>query len=148
MAVVLAAIGLFVYLRFNSSIDNTLNQGLRTRASDVKALIQQSGPGLPANGRDALAERGERVAQIIDPKGEVVDAAPGLSRAPILNPQRIRTALARPLFVGRTTQPGVEGSYRLYASPVDAEGQRLVVVLGSSLSERDDALSELRTLLL
>jgi heavy metal sensor kinase len=148
MAVVLAAIGLFVYLRFNSSIDNTLNQGLRTRASDVKALIQQSGPGLPASGRDALAERGERVAQIIDAKREVVDAAPGLSRAPILNPQQLRTALTRPLFVGRTTQPGVEGPYRLYASPVDAQGQRLVVVLGSSLSERDDALSELRTLLL
>jgi signal transduction histidine kinase len=36
----------------------------------------------------------------------------------------------------------------LYASPVDAQGQRLVVVLGSTLAERDDALSELRTLLL
>src|SRR2546423_11890619 len=101
MAVVLIAIGLFVYLRFNSSLDNTLNQGLRTRASDVKALIQQSGPGLPAAARDSLAERGERVAQIIDPKGQVIDAAPGLSPAPILIPQQIRTALKRPLLVDR-----------------------------------------------
>ena len=148
MAVVLTAIGLFVYLRFNSSLDDTLNQALRTRVSDVKALIQQSGPGLPGNGREALAERGERVAQIIDPKGEVVDAAPGLSRGPILSPRHIRTALGRPLLIDRTTVPGVEGPLRVYASPIAAQGERLVVVLGSSLSERDDALSELRTLLL
>jgi heavy metal sensor kinase len=148
MAVVLAAIGLFVYLRFNSSLDDTLNQALRTRASDVKALIHQSGPGLPGSGRDSLAERGERVAQIIDSRGEVVDAAPGLSRASILTPQQLRGALGRPQLIARTTVPGVEGPLRLYVSPVTAQGQRLVVVLGSTLSEHDDALSELRTLLL
>ncbi|MEA2436179.1 MAG: hypothetical protein QOF65_735 [Thermoleophilaceae bacterium] len=147
MAVVLTAIGLFVYLRFDSSLDNSLNQALRTRASDVKALIQQSGPGLPGSGREALAERGERVAQILDSRGQVVDAAPGLSRAPILNPQQIRSAVKRPLLIGRTTRPGVEGPLRLYASPTSADGQRLIVVLGSSLGERDDALSELGTLL-
>jgi signal transduction histidine kinase len=64
-----------------------------------------------------------------------------------LNPQQIRSAVKRPLLIGRTTRPGVEGPLRLYASPVSADGQRLIVVLGSSLGERDDALSELGTLL-
>jgi heavy metal sensor kinase len=36
----------------------------------------------------------------------------------------------------------------LYAAPVRAQGQPLVVVVGSTLAERDDALSELGTLLL
>jgi heavy metal sensor kinase len=71
-----------------------------------------------------------------------------LSRAPILAPQQIRAALKRPLLIARTTLPGVEGPLRLYASPVTGQGQSLVVVLGSTLSEHDDALSELRTLLL
>jgi two-component system OmpR family sensor kinase len=148
MAVVLAATGLFVYLRFDKALDDTLNQGLRSRASDVKALIQQSDSGLAQKGRDPLAERGERVAQIIDSKRRVVDAAPGLSRSPVLSPQQIQSALLRPLLIERANPPGVEGPLRLYAAPVDAQDRRLVVVVGSTLGDRDDALSELRTLLL
>jgi signal transduction histidine kinase len=148
MAVVLVATGLFVYLRFDTALDDTLNQGLRSRASDVKALIQQSDTGLAQNGRDPLAERGERVAQIIDSRGAVVDAAPGLSRSPVLTPPQIRGALLRPVLIKRASPPGAQGALRLYAAPVNAQDQRLLVVVGSTLSDRDDALSELRTLLL
>jgi heavy metal sensor kinase len=148
MAVVLAATGLFVYLRFDKALDDTLNQGLRSRASDVQALIRQSDTGLAENGRNPLAERGERVAQILDTHGKVVDAAPGLSRTPVLTRPQLRSALRHPLLLDRASPRGVEGPLRLYASPVDAQDQRLVVVVGSTLSDRDDALSELRTLLL
>jgi heavy metal sensor kinase len=148
MAVVLGATGLFVYLRFDQALDDTLNAGLRSRASDVTALIQQSDTGLAEKGRDPLAERGERVAQIIDSRAHVVDAAPGLSSKSVLTPRQVRSALRRPLLVERASPPGVEGPLRLYASPVNAQGQRLLVVVGSTLSDRDDALSQLRTLLL
>jgi heavy metal sensor kinase len=148
MAVVLAATGLFLYLRFDTALDNTLNQGLRTRASDVGALIRESDSGLAQKGRDPLAERGERVAQIIDVRGRVVDAAPGLSRAPVLTAQQISSALRRPLLIDHASPPGVEAPLRLYAVAVSAQDQRLVVVVGSALSDRDDALGELRTLLL
>ncbi|MEA2350832.1 MAG: hypothetical protein QOG86_1773 [Thermoleophilaceae bacterium] len=148
MAVVLGATGLFVYLRFDTALDNTLNQGLRTRASDVSALIQQSDTGLAEKGNDPLAERGERVAQILDRRGRVVDAAPGLSGVSLLTPQQLRSALQHPLLIERASPRGVEGPLRLYARSVDAQDQRLVLVVASTLSDRDDALSELGTLLL
>jgi two-component system OmpR family sensor kinase len=148
MAVVLSATGLFVYLRFDSALDNTLNQGLRTRASDVRALIQQSDTALAEKGNDPLTGRGERVAQIVDAKGKVVDAAAGLGSVTLLTPQQLSSALRRPLFVERVSVRGVEGPVRLYATPVKAQDQQLVVVVGSTLSDRDDALSELGTLLL
>jgi two-component system OmpR family sensor kinase len=148
MALVLGATGLFVYLRFEQALDDTLNQGLRTRASDVQALVKQSDSGLATKSRDPLADRGERVAQILDSKGHVVDAAPGLSRTPVLTSDQIRRALRSPLLIDRANPTGVEGPLRLYASPVDAQDQRLVVVVGSTLGDRDDSLSELGTLLL
>jgi two-component system OmpR family sensor kinase len=148
MIVVLSATGLFVYLRFDTVLSDTLNQGLQTRASDVKALIQQTDSGLAQKGQDSLAAHGERVAQIIDTRGHVVDAAPGLSHTSVLSPQQTRSAARRPVLVQRATPPGVEGPVRLYAAPVNAQDQRLIVVVGSSLSDHDDALSELRTLLL
>jgi heavy metal sensor kinase len=148
MAVVLGATGLFVYLRFDTALDDTLNQGLRTRASDVRALVQQSDTGLAEKGRDPLAERGERAAQILDAKGRVVDAASGLARMSLLTPQQLRSALQRPLLVDRVSPRGVEGPVRLYATAVEAQDQRLVVVVASTLGDRDEALSELGTLLL
>ena len=46
MAVVLGAVGVFVYLRFSSELDATIDAGLRSRANDVAALVREAGPGL------------------------------------------------------------------------------------------------------
>jgi two-component system OmpR family sensor kinase len=148
MTLVLGATGLFLYVRFGSALDATVDQGLRTRATDVKALVQQADTGLSQGVRDPLSERGERVAQIVDPTGRIVDAAPGLSRGPALKPDQLRRALRRPLIVDRVTLPGASEPLRLYATPVNAQGKHLVVVVGSSLGDRDEALSDLGNLLL
>src|SRR5438270_12390362 len=41
IAGLLAATGLFLYLRLGSALGRALDQGLRTRAADVAALVQQ-----------------------------------------------------------------------------------------------------------
>ena len=45
MALALSATGLFIYLRLGSDLDATLNQGLRSRAADVQALVRQADSG-------------------------------------------------------------------------------------------------------
>ena len=65
MAVVLGATGLFVYIRLESALDQTLNAGLRSRADDVAALIGQADTGLSEGRPTSLAERGESFAQVI-----------------------------------------------------------------------------------
>src|SRR5215210_879139 len=84
MAVVLLATGLFVYLRLAADLDATIDQGLRSRASDVAALVARSGGTLASPGRPQLVEPGEDLAQVLDESGRVVGATRDFGRAPLL----------------------------------------------------------------
>jgi heavy metal sensor kinase len=148
MALVLSATGLFLYVRMGSALDETLDQGLRSRAADLKALVEQADTGLSQAKRDPLSERGERVAQILDTQGRIVDAAPGLSKGPALTRDELARASRHSLFVREIKLPGADEPVRLYASPVSAQDRHLIVVVGSSLGDRNEARRNLGALLL
>ncbi len=141
MAVVLGATGSFLYLRLGATLSRTIDQGLRTRAADVTALVQQSDSGLgeakPRQGR------ADGFAQVLDARWRVVDATAGERLHPLLSRAELARALARPLFLKISGEEA-----RLFAEPVSAQGQRLVVVVGTSLEPRAEALAGLRTQLL
>jgi heavy metal sensor kinase len=148
MTLVLGATGLFLYLRMGAALDETIDSGLRSRAADVEALVQQADTGLSQSSGDPLTERGERVAQILDSQGHIVDAAPGLTRGPALSSAQLKRALQAPLLVRSVSLPGADEPLRLYAAPVRAQDKRLVVVVGSTLGDRDEALRDLGTQML
>jgi two-component system OmpR family sensor kinase len=145
MALVLAATGLFLYLRLSAQLDHTLAQGLRSRSGDVSALVQQADTGL----KDATRTRTEDVdgspAQILDVSGRVFDATPGLQKRPLLTAVELRQARNGPRFFDRTQ---ASGPVRLLATPVHAQGRSLIVVVGASLEDRNQALANLGGLLL
>ena len=145
MAVVLAGVGLFLYVRLGAELDAAIDQGLRSRAGDVSALVQQADSGLADSGRSPLTEQGENLAQILDSSGGIVDSTPALGRQSLLSDSQLRRALGGTIFV--TTSDG-EDAARLLATPVTAQDQRLVVVVGSPLEDRDDAVRNLGGLLL
>ena len=63
MALVLGAVGVFVYLRFSAELDATINAGLRSRADDVVALVKEADSGLrrgPAGTWSAAARASPR----------------------------------------------------------------------------------------
>jgi signal transduction histidine kinase len=142
MAVVLAATGLFLYLRLASTLDHALDQGLRTRAADVAALVRQTDTGL-RDGRNAQPDGG--FAQVIGRRGQVVDATPGVARGALLTTEQLGQARARARFFARKI--GAE-HVRLLAVPTTAQGQRLVIVVGASLEPRAETLTNLRRQLL
>jgi signal transduction histidine kinase len=145
MAVVLTATGLFLYLHLRSDLDRTINRGLRSRAADVSALVQQADSGLRDGG--ATHARGARdVAQILRLDGRVFDASPGLGHSRLLAAQQLRAARRGALSVDRAATP--VGTMRLLAVPVHAQEHDLVVVVGASLVDRDQALASLGALLL
>jgi heavy metal sensor kinase len=144
MAVVLAVAGLLLYQHLQSSLDRTLDQSLRARATDVAALVTQADHGLSES--PVLANEGRGFAQILDRQGRVFDQTPGLRRTPLLSQQVFARAKQSPVYVQRAPLDGE--SVRLFASPVNAQGRRLIVVVGSSLETRDDALLTLRNELL
>lgn len=145
MAVVLAGVGLFLYLRLGTELDNTLEQSLRSRAGDVTALVEQADAGLAQTGRSPLTEQGENLAQILDAQGRVVDGTPSLRDRPLLSGGSLERALQGTILVD--TSEG-EDAARLLATPVTAQDRRLVVVVGTTLEDRDDAVRNLGSLLL
>jgi two-component system OmpR family sensor kinase len=144
MSVVLAVAGLLLYQHLGSSLDRTLNQSLRARATDVAALVTQADQGLRES--PMLAAEGRGFAQILDRRGRIFDETPGLPRKSLLSHEELARARVAPVYVGRARLDG--DSVRLFARPVRAQGQRLTVVVGASLETRDDALVTLRNELL
>ena len=144
MVLLLATAGLLLYRHLGSSIDRTLNDGLHARTADITALVLQADEGLRQSGVAASAYGG--FAQVIASDGRVFDHTPGLGPAPLLSPDELAQARRRPLLV---EQAGLEGEdVRLRATAVIAQGEQLVVVAGTSLEARDEALATLRTELL
>ena len=148
MALVLAATGAFVYLRMKGELDATVDQGLRTRADDLAALVRQAPRGLADAGGRPLTEEGERIAQVLDSSGTVLDAAPAGGSRPLLTAPEVRAALRRTLTLERERVPGLEGAGRLLATSARSDGRPVVVLVGASLDDRNEALTSLLWLLL
>ena len=148
MALVLGATGLFVYARLGAELDHTIEQGLRSRAGDVSALVQQADSGLAESGRSPLTEQGENLAQILDASGAVLDSTPTVREHALLDAAALARAQRGTIVVDRGPPPGAEDPVRLLATPVSAHGQALVAVVGTPVDDRDDALRNLAGTLL
>jgi two-component system OmpR family sensor kinase len=142
MAVVLFAVGLLIYLRFEAELNGNLDRSLRSRAADVETLLRES----DAEG-DALPAQEDSFAQVLTTTGSIVDTTARPRGLTVLAQADMRRAAADAIFVERSGVPGIDGQARLLATPVHANGQEFLIVVASSLDERDDALRSLATLL-
>lgn len=147
MALLLTLLGSLLYLRFTAQLNAGIDQGLRSRADAVIALVEESDGGL-AESTSVLAEQEESFAQILTPSGQIFDSTTQLGDLAVLDRADLEQATRGSLFLEDSALMGVEESARVLATPVTAQGQSLVVVVGASLEDRDQALSSLATLLL
>ncbi|HET7517953.1 MAG TPA: hypothetical protein VFN05_09700, partial [Actinomycetes bacterium] len=148
MAVVLAAMGLFLYLRVGAALDRAIDQSVRGRADDVAALVRASGSGLRHAGENLLVEREENPAQVLDPDGIILDSTPGLGGHRLLTGPELARASQATIMVDRPPVPDSEDPLRVLATPVQTRGGLVVVVVGASVDDRLEALEGLRTQLL
>jgi two-component system OmpR family sensor kinase len=154
MAVVLAAVGLFLYFQLRDRLDESIDNGLRSRAGDAVTLVRENEEGLRQSGRRSLIESDESFAQVLTSSGRVLQSTPQLGDQPVLTAAEIEEAEGHTrTFFEHPSAPGIEGSVRLLAAPDatdpddDDPGGQVVVVVGSSLGDRDEALANLATLL-
>ncbi len=148
MALVLTATGLFLYLRFQSDLDRTIDQGLITRANDGAALVRQSDGGRGEGSHSLLSRQEEGFAQILTSDGRVLDATPTVRGSSLLDRSQLDAAIEDEvtLEIGFTSR--LDERARLRADPVKVGGRTFVVVVGTLLDDRDDSLANLRNLLL
>ena len=108
MAVVLAATGVFLYLRLSSHLALAVERQLQLRAQDLAALVGQPGATLSSEVGGRLVERGESYAQLVAPSGRVLDATEPLGSTPLLTAGQVRAAARRPIYVDRSSVPGLD----------------------------------------
>jgi signal transduction histidine kinase len=129
---VLAAAGLFVYLRLKDDLDDTLHTTLDTRARAVSSA-GSADAGAPDEGEEGFA-------QLVAGDGRVLDTSGGL-QGPALTPAELERAGSDQLVIDKRL-PGIEGTARVLARPADRPPDAVVVV-GQSLADRDETLSGL-----
>src|SRR5689334_17580476 len=143
---VLGAGGYLLYDHLAGSLDNTLNQGLRARSSQLSALVKQSDPGLKEAPPAPISDAAGSFAQVLDSRGTITDETRGLGSTPLLAAPQLRRARAGTLLVRRVRRLGAD--VRLLAVPLTTENRPVVLIVGAPLRSRDRTLANLRSELL
>ena len=141
MAVVLAAAGVFLFLRLRSDLLQAVDAGLISRGQAILGELRRSAP-LTAG---ILIETDEAFAQVLSTDGGVIDSSPGLQDEPVLAAADL-AGLQRP---GRFFTINVRAANDLVPARVLAVrfDERTVVAVGASLEDRREALARLARML-
>jgi heavy metal sensor kinase len=148
MAVVLAASGLYLYLRLDSHLEAALDGDLRLRAQDLATLVSQPSATLSHDGGGRFIERGESYAQLLSPTGRVLDATKPLRGSPLLSPAELRRAKRQPIYVDKPSVPGLNEGSRLLATTATRSGAPVVLVVGATQQNNVETLGIFRDELL
>jgi two-component system OmpR family sensor kinase len=144
-AVVLAALGYFVFTRFDSELSEQIDQSLRTHGDDIASLV--AGGDLARNAN--LLGREESFAQVLTPDGRIYATTPQLGANPQITPAEASRAASASFIATRPHVRSITGEARLLARPARGpRGESFVVVTAASLDDRNESLASLRTLLL
>jgi two-component system, OmpR family, sensor kinase len=148
LAVVLAAAGLFLYLRLGSHLSAALDGDLQLRADDLATLVRHPETTLAADPASGFIEHGERYAQLLTPDGRVLDATRPLDAGSLLTPAELRAARRHAIYVERRSVPGLDEPSRILARGVTRDGRPVVLAVGATLENRAEMLSRFRDELL
>ena len=149
MAILLAGLGLFIYLRYESQLDEAIDQGLRSRADEIGAIVGAQGPSALADpDADRLVESEETFTQLVAPSGRILGSSAQLDGRPVLDREQLAGAAGGPISFDAPAPPGIEGDVRVVATPAAGERGSAVLVVGTSLDDRTEALGNLAALLL
>jgi signal transduction histidine kinase len=150
IAVVLVATGLFLYLRLRHELDNRIDESLHARLELVSGRLGEGSGGAGAVTRAvARGEEGSGFVQILVPGSRtVVGAREGLGDEAVLEPDDLRRfAVDGGTYDVQSGQPEL-GPVRILAGAVTVGSRHYVVAVGAALEDRNQALSNLRMLLL
>src|SRR2546428_2100785 len=145
MALVLAALGTFLYLRLGSELLQSIDMGLDSRAAVIQAGIGNQGIGF-SDAPSSLIDPDEAFAQILDPTlpSPIVESSSGVAGGPLVPPNTL-PAVRQPAFVDGRAK-GLDDLARLLIVPVRDGPRLLYVVVGATLSDRHEALDRLLAL--
>ena len=137
MVVVLTCACAFVFVQMRGDMDDSVNGALQTRMTAALSVLDR-GAALGFADAGLLGERDESLAQLLRPDGQLVFAL-GAVHVPALTGADLRRAGRRRVVVERHLA-GFDDVARIYARPAPGRNGRLVVAVGQSLADRNEAL--------
>ena len=137
MAVVLAAMAVFVYVRVGAALASSIDQGLRLQAAESSRDLSRSNSLI-----DPDTSTGARLAQLLDSDGAAIRSTPA-GLAPLVSAADAARVAAGTDLVSTTQVSGRPGDWRLLAAPVKVDGRPDVLVLLAPLSAREETLHRL-----
>jgi two-component system OmpR family sensor kinase len=140
MAAVISAMGIFLYLRLDSSLTHTLDRSLNSQLNE--AVHRSSEP------RDLVDRDSSALAQLISADGKVLRSTPPSSR-PLLSHGDLEEVDSGHEIVRSGSVQGLSGQWRIRAVPVKSSaGTTRAAVVVASLRPVQNALDHLLTQLL
>jgi two-component system OmpR family sensor kinase len=140
MALLLLAISVLVYWSMSGALLDELDSGLRFRAAAIASQAPYAAAEPPNSN---LEERGEAFDQLLTASGHVLRTRGGLGPAPLLDRQTLG-GLRGPTFFERRLA-GVQDTARLLALPVGGASTHRILIVGTTMADRSDALAHLVT---
>jgi two-component system OmpR family sensor kinase len=137
IAVVLVALAVFVYVRTGSDLLDAVDSGLRSRADVLAAEVRARGSDVP-DVEAELIEPDESFAQVASRGGTILRSSRIVEQTPLLDAPTIARLGHAGMF--DRTIPGIDNVTRVLATPVRHDGQTFVLMVGSSLQDRQDQL--------
>jgi two-component system, OmpR family, sensor kinase len=148
LAVILAALGSFLLLRLRADLVAEVDKVLDTQASGILADSDGGLEGLPGASVAGLP-RGQTVAQLLSPGGEVRDRAGVAAPArPLLTPAMLRQVAAGQQVRAEVRPGPTRARYRVLALRRAGRGAPTVLVVAAPLADVDRSIERLRLLLL
>jgi signal transduction histidine kinase len=141
MLLVLVASAAFVFVRQRAALTETIDHGLERRSDDVAVVIHRPGARLRYAAGGRLTDPGDTFIQVLTRSGGRVEGTRAV-QAPALSGPEARESSQGPTVFEHDLQ-GVEGTARMLARPITVDGRPLVLVVGISLADRDEALASL-----
>jgi two-component system, OmpR family, sensor kinase len=134
---VLACTCAFVFMRMRADMDQAIDGALETRMTAAMSLLDR-GAALGFADAGLLGERDESLAQLLRPDGRMMFAL-GAVHVAALTGADLRRATRERVLVERRL-PGFDEAARVYARPAPGRNGRLVMAVGESLADRNEAL--------
>lgn len=145
MALVLVALGAFVYVRLRSDLLAAVDLSLRPRGQALADAVAAGTNDLRRE-HSTMVDQDEAFGQVLDGSGAIVDTSPGVAAAALLSVDQLPRGRA-PVF--RTLQvSGFDAPVRLLAASVDSRAGPRVVLVGATLGDLRDSLARISDTLL
>ncbi len=140
MALVIGALGVFVYTRLQASLLSAVDDRLQDRAEDL-LLDAGDGPIVP---EPWTSDPGDAFIQVYGSDGGLMESSPDVAAGPLLTPVQVANPGPRSLVADvTTTEETVPARMRLV--PMTGGGALLV---GAAIQDEEATLARLRPLLL